>query len=123
MNQHDDYSALRQAFAAGARIQVWRLQDDAITSNDGEWHTIVGRPYLGCAPNLYRVHPEDAHLVQNDGRGAFIEKVVAGIHPYTVCHPNGVRLKEFTVKESDWLEFVAKTNDAAIHAQAGGAES
>jgi len=91
MNQHDEYSALRQAFAAGARIQAWHLNEGATNSNNGRWDDVEGEPLWRCAAHLYRIHPddqlwatkvileqqiakldemhpEDAHLVQNDGR-------------------------------------------------------
>jgi len=70
MNQHDEYSALRQAVAAGARIQRWVLnRDGEPTSANGSW-SIVDNPQFTCPAHLYRIFPEDAHLVQNDGRDA-----------------------------------------------------
>lgn len=70
MNKIDPYDHLRAAFAAGARIQAWHLNDGAANSNDGRWDTLdppEGRePEFGCAPHLYRVCPEDLHLLERE---------------------------------------------------------
>lgn len=59
----DPHAHLRAAFSAGCRIQAWHLNGGATNSNDGRWDTLMppeGRePEFGCAPHLYRVHPED----------------------------------------------------------------
>lgn len=61
--QTDPHAHLRAAFVAGHRIQAWHLNDGAANSNDGRWDTLTppdGRaPEFGCAPHLYRVHPDD----------------------------------------------------------------
>lgn len=63
----DPHAHLRAAFDAGCRIQAWHLNDGAANSNDGRWDTLMppeGRePEFGCAPHLYRVHPDDAAIL------------------------------------------------------------
>ncbi|WP_396616765.1 hypothetical protein ACHZ97_04105 [Lysobacter soli] len=63
----DPHAHLRAAFSAGCRIQAWHLNDGATNSNDGRWNTLTppeGRdPEFRCHEHLYRVHPEDVHLI------------------------------------------------------------
>ena len=89
----DEYAPLRAALAAGARIQRWVLNHEGERScANGSWSIVVG-PKFTCPAHLYRIypadqlwaakvileqqiakldemHPEDAHLVQNDGIGS-----------------------------------------------------
>jgi len=62
MNGIDEYATLRAAFAAGARIQAWHLDQNATTSTQGHWDDLprVREPAFSCPVHLYRVHPEDA---------------------------------------------------------------
>jgi len=61
MNRIDEYAALRAAFAAGARIQAWHLDDSASNSAQGQWDTLPmeREPAFSCPAHLYRVHPDD----------------------------------------------------------------
>jgi len=62
MNRIDEYATLRAAFAAGARIQAWHLDENARNSAQGRWDTLSRdrEPAFSCPAHLYRVHPEDA---------------------------------------------------------------
>ena len=66
MNRIDDYATLRAAFAAGARIQAWHLDDGAINTAQGQWHTLPSdrEPAFSCPAHLYRVHPDDVRFAQ-----------------------------------------------------------
>jgi hypothetical protein len=61
MNRIDPYAALRAAFAAGARIQAWHLDESANNSAQGHWDTLPQdrEPAFSCPAHLYRVHPDD----------------------------------------------------------------
>lgn len=63
-----EYSTLRAAFHAGARIQVWTLREFPKSSNDGYWRLLGDNktheePQFSCEPHLYRIYPEDMYLI------------------------------------------------------------
>lgn len=71
----DEYSELRAAFHAGARIQAWTLREFPKSSNDGYWRLLGDNqtheePKFSCEPHLYRVYPEDRHLIAELGQEA-----------------------------------------------------
>ena len=55
---------LQAAIALGCRIQIWHLRPCATSSADGQWDTCEVRPKFECPVHLYRVHPDDLHLLR-----------------------------------------------------------
>lgn len=55
---------LEAAADLGCRIQIWHLTAAAASSADGQWDTCEGRPKFECPIHLYRVHPDDLHLLR-----------------------------------------------------------
>ncbi|HEY0503173.1 MAG TPA: hypothetical protein VGD42_06715 [Lysobacter sp.] len=68
MNRIDAHAALRAAFAMGARIQAWHLDECARNSAQGRWDTLPTdrEPAFSCPAHLYRVHPDDVSLLAAD---------------------------------------------------------
>lgn len=56
---------LAWAYGLGCRIQIWHLAPGATSSADGRWDTAPAgqAPTFECPIHLYRVHPDDMHLI------------------------------------------------------------
>lgn len=59
---------LEAAAALGCRIQIWHLRPGATSSADGQWDDAdpTVKPTFECPEHLYRVHPDDLHLLRAD---------------------------------------------------------
>lgn len=68
MNTTHTHSTLYAAAELGCRIQIWHLRPGATSSADGQWDDAdpAVKPTFECPAHLYRVHPDDLHLLRAD---------------------------------------------------------
>lgn len=68
MNTTHTHSTLNAAAELGCRIQIWHLRPGATSSADGQWDDAdpTVKPTFECPEHLYRVHPDDLHLLRAD---------------------------------------------------------